>query len=174
MTKLVEKIKKLSNEDINKKNEWGFTLLHRAVDENDIEAVQLLIIKNVDMSITDGDHNTALSIAAKEGFTEIVKLLLDNGIKEDIDKAITLAYFYDREDIVILLLEYEKYISDKVIETILLSSCKSGQIKIVNILMNKLSSIDSWLMSNALNLAINCGHYDISDKLYSWLTIKKF
>lgn len=66
-----------------------------------------------------------------------------------------MAYFNDQESTVITLLKEQNYRSDDILYMLLLSACKNDQTNIVKSLMNKITSIDTTLMCNALNIASN-------------------
>ncbi|MDR1139934.1 MAG: ankyrin repeat domain-containing protein [Rickettsiales bacterium] len=103
-----------------------YTLLHLAVESNNVLMVKLLIKKTVrvDMRIKDGSSNglTALHIAASHGYEEIVQLLLDanaNPSLEDSQDRIpremveTIDNIQNREIIIKRLEEAEKNYSPK-------------------------------------------------------------
>jgi ankyrin repeat protein len=58
------------------RKDYGYTPLHTATAEGNIEIVKLLIRKEVNPNLTDWYRNTALHLAAGRGHTEIVEILL--------------------------------------------------------------------------------------------------
>jgi ankyrin repeat protein len=82
---------------------------------------------------------TAIEVAVRFGATEVVKILKDAGAKRD--RAISLAVYFDRQDILIELLQGFKKLSDEVYENLIdVANNKSLNIKkkelnqIINIL----------------------------------------
>lgn len=61
----------------------GRTFLLSAVAKNNLSLVSYLIEKNYDLSATDNQGMTALHIAAIHDFSDMAKLLLDNGAEID-------------------------------------------------------------------------------------------
>ena len=62
----------------------GSAPLHRAVWKENLDLVQILIDKNVDVDIQDDDGNSPMHIAARSGNKQIVQLLLASNAKVDI------------------------------------------------------------------------------------------
>lgn len=66
--------------DVNIKNNNGFTALMSASMNNHIDIVKLLLDNNADVNVNNG--NTALTMAGRFGYIEIVKILKQYGAKE--------------------------------------------------------------------------------------------
>ena len=64
---------------INSKDEYGYTLLMIAVEEENKEICQFLLAKGADVNAKDNDGYTALMIAVKEENKEICQLLMSKG-----------------------------------------------------------------------------------------------
>jgi ankyrin repeat protein len=64
--------------DVNKKNQFGYTLLDMAIVFDNPEAVKYLIGLGADISTQRGDGNTPLINAIKRGRPEIAKLLIES------------------------------------------------------------------------------------------------
>jgi ankyrin repeat protein len=56
-------------------NEKGRTPLHVTCSLGHTEIVQLLIEKEANVNVKDGDGNTPLQVASQYGYEEIIKLL---------------------------------------------------------------------------------------------------
>jgi len=64
----------------------GMTLLHYAVDKNDLGLIEWLLSYEVDVNcVTSVYKMTPLMLAAKRGFNELIQLLLQNGAIESIN-----------------------------------------------------------------------------------------
>lgn len=57
-------------------DEAGWTILHHAAFQGDIEAVEELLEAGAELSIVNYDGETALDIAYNRGCTQIIELLL--------------------------------------------------------------------------------------------------
>jgi len=66
-------------------DEKGYTLLHYAVEFNQISIVQYLLSSAVDINQVDAEGNTPLHVAIKNGFIDVMKSLLE---RKDIDTTI--------------------------------------------------------------------------------------
>jgi ankyrin repeat protein len=60
---------------MNAQGDRGFTPLHSAVLDNQLDAVKFLLEMGVDRQLTNDDGNTALDLAKIMGHDDIVKLL---------------------------------------------------------------------------------------------------
>lgn len=70
-----------SESDINKEDNDGNTLLHKAAEEGNTEVVALLIEARADVRHTNKAHESPLCLAAEKGHTEVVKLLIEAGAR---------------------------------------------------------------------------------------------
>ncbi len=89
-------------------------MLLKAVYSNDIEAVKKALLNKEDINIQGYNGNTALTLVSGYGYSEVVKLLLENPEKTKMDvniqnhqgdTALILSYRYGYIEIVKLLLE---------------------------------------------------------------------
>ena len=64
---------------INRKYQFGFTLLHYAAKENRPEVIEYLISSGCDINAVDDDEQTPLYKSAMFGHTKSVQLLIDKG-----------------------------------------------------------------------------------------------
>ena len=64
--------------DINSLDDKGYTLLMKAVDDNDSDLVEILLHYNADINKQNDNGETALMLAASDGYVSIVKILLNN------------------------------------------------------------------------------------------------
>ena len=62
-----------------KEGKYGRTALMRAVGNNHLNIVKILIEKGADVNARDHDGDTSLTIASSDGHVEVVKELLENG-----------------------------------------------------------------------------------------------
>lgn len=65
--------------DVNGKDMFGWSPLHRAVDSNRYRIAQYLLDAKASVDIRDEDWNTPLHIAARKGNIKIVELLMNEG-----------------------------------------------------------------------------------------------
>ena len=81
--KNLSKVKRLISDpkvDINAKNKDGYKPLHRAVIQNDLEMIRLLIENGADVNSKEDKYGaTPLIVAAQLDHPEIAKLLIENG-----------------------------------------------------------------------------------------------
>lgn len=76
----LEKLKEsISADNINNKDEDGFTALHLAADRGHVEAVKILIDAGADLNIKTDDEETALHLACIAEQLETAKLLIEKG-----------------------------------------------------------------------------------------------
>jgi ankyrin repeat protein len=75
-----------SGADLNARDDHGFTPLHFAAQEHAPEIARILLGKGADPNARDEDGNSVLwrAVAAARGRDEIVRLLLDNGARDDL------------------------------------------------------------------------------------------
>ncbi|HEX6635821.1 MAG TPA: ankyrin repeat domain-containing protein [Usitatibacter sp.] len=59
--------------------EGGRTLLMAAVEETNLPAIELLVVRGAQLELRDEQGATALAIAAEMGFHEAVEVLLESG-----------------------------------------------------------------------------------------------
>jgi len=65
--------------DVEAKNEYGNTPLHRASYDNQIKTAKLLIDRGADVKAKDNNGQTPLHWASIENYIELAELLLDRG-----------------------------------------------------------------------------------------------
>jgi len=58
--------------------------MHIASRLGDLESIRLLISNGADCDLLTRDHYTPLHVAAKEGYDDVIKLLLEHGAKQNI------------------------------------------------------------------------------------------
>ena len=75
----LDEVKKLIQEgaDVNKKDEFGYTPLQKALANEHDEMAELLLNNGADTSIQDNDGNTALHYAYVWNMTDIAKKIID-------------------------------------------------------------------------------------------------
>lgn len=75
-----ELLKHATNEEINRFDDFGWTPLHYAVESGDMETLELLVKKEVDINAVDEkDGITPLQLAANMGSCHVIEFLLKNG-----------------------------------------------------------------------------------------------
>ena len=74
-----ELTKTIDVSQINRKYQFGFTLLHYAAKENRLEVIEYLVSSGCDINVVDDDGQTPLHKSAMLGRAESVKLLIDKG-----------------------------------------------------------------------------------------------
>jgi ankyrin repeat protein len=71
--------KKFRIEDINKKSEYGSSLLHYSIEGNKFDISLFLIENGIDLNLIDSEGNTALHYIGNTQNVEIAKLILEKG-----------------------------------------------------------------------------------------------
>ena len=131
-------VKKLldEGEDINKRDEQGWTVVMIAAGEGQLDVVNLLIKRGADLNLVNEKHfgMTALMLAAKFGHKTIVRILVKaraDKYAKDSRGMTAFCYAWDRKHLEVL--EYVLYegvnvnTKDEFGNTPLLSSCKEGR-----------------------------------------------
>lgn len=77
--------------NINARDRYGFTALHKAAGNNEYKVVKWLIENGADVNQKNQYGGTALHEAAKHGHKQIVELLLDNGAKPFINRFLMIS-----------------------------------------------------------------------------------
>ncbi|XP_074596331.1 uncharacterized protein LOC141851486 [Brevipalpus obovatus] len=77
---------KSKKEIINKKNRLKRIPLHEAAYNGNLDVVRQLLIKKIDLDQKDSSHHTPLSLAAAQGHSQVVDLLLEKGAKINSEK----------------------------------------------------------------------------------------
>ncbi len=85
-----ELLKENEDLDLNNKNDKGFTFLHIACACGNLDIVELLIDKSVNVGVKDNDGNMPIHLACSNGHKEIVKLLVNEDLGEKLKKRIKL------------------------------------------------------------------------------------
>ncbi|OGV39095.1 MAG: hypothetical protein A2020_13445 [Lentisphaerae bacterium GWF2_45_14] len=85
--------------DINKKDQFGRTALHRAVNRGDLEIVEMIIAKGADVNAKDIKGETPLHAAAWKENEDIIRFLIENKA----DPNIINAYGQTAQEIVLML-----------------------------------------------------------------------
>ena len=76
----------------------------------DLKVVRLLVENGAGKDLTNDSGETALMLAARDGYVEVVRFLVDNGAGMDLtsdngETGLMLAAYYGHEDVVHCLLE---------------------------------------------------------------------
>ena len=80
----VESLLKAAHIDINMRDKQGSTALHEACENGSNKITELLLKKGAEISVANVDKVTPLHIASHEGCTEVVKILLLCGHRQNI------------------------------------------------------------------------------------------
>ena len=78
-------IKKFDRKLLNKRNKYGFSLLHEALSGHKWDIVEFLINEGIDINLKDSGGNTALHYLCDDNSTDynevfkLIKMLLDQG-----------------------------------------------------------------------------------------------
>ena len=78
-------IKKFDRKLLNKRNKYGFSLLHEALSGHKWDIVEFLINEGIDINLKDSGGNTALHYLCDDNSTDynevfkLIKILLDKG-----------------------------------------------------------------------------------------------
>jgi len=113
-------------ERLGKYGKYGHTELHKAVSENNIKKINIILNKGIDVNIIDNLGRTPLHYAAVRGYTKIAELLLDKGADINaVDKVkqwtpLFYAAFMNHKKMVDLLIEKgaDQTIKDKFNRTV--------------------------------------------------------
>ena len=73
--------------DVNKRDSFGNTLLHKACEKKDLEMVRILLAKGAQVDIANEMELTPLLIACDQDDTEVAKLLLEKGANPQVKNA---------------------------------------------------------------------------------------
>ena len=76
---LIEFKSKIDLSQIDHKYQFGFTLLHYAAKENNLDVIEYLVSSGCDINAVDDDEQTPLHKSAMFGHTKSVQLLIDKG-----------------------------------------------------------------------------------------------
>jgi uncharacterized caspase-like protein len=127
--------------NVNEKDEWGSTALHRAASTGNSDIVRILLDKGANVNEKDERESTALHEAVLYGYPDIVQLLLDRGANVHAQNwlgytPLHYAAAWGYSDIVQLLLNrgVDPSIADKDGKTPLRKAEEKGNTEIVNML----------------------------------------
>ena len=143
--------------NVNFKNERGVSPLNVACDKNNLEAVKLLINDGADVNIRTNRGNTPLSCAASGKGCTLVSAVAFNQV-------------YDFTDVAEILLDNG---ADVNLQNPLLFAARTGNLKMVQLLMSKGANINATNSTgqNALQIAEKQGHKNIVKFLKDYETV---
>lgn len=81
--------------DVNTKNKLDETLLHVAIDANNFDIVEGLVVRKANLDVKNFNDYTPLCLAARYGKTEIFNLLLSKGANPDHTRFVNIMYQAD-------------------------------------------------------------------------------
>lgn len=145
-TKLAEALLDIDPELVNKKNSCQLTPLYNAVEQNNIEMVQLLIRRNADVSFTflwDNLGSSLLHVAAFYNYTEIAQLLINQDPSlvnlKNAGNLPPLHYALEQrnDDMVVLLLENNAIADPKTSVISMLFYLAAENEKVAKLIQNK-------------------------------------
>ena len=165
--------------DINRKDVYGDTLLHKAVNEGRTELISLLIDVGADVNAVNGNGQSGLYIASRFNRLAIVKKLVESGgdpkfvtVKKESTAAHTAA-FRGFTDVVRLLIDSEPNLLNQSNNrgfTPLHMAASKGHVQTVNLLLSYAGielDTQSDTGSAALHFAAKNDHLDIVKQLVS-------
>lgn len=159
--KIVERLLSRPHEDINVPSSSGRTALDVAVDIGSIEILNLLFQNGAKLLECGG---RALRGAARDGYVDVVRCLLDHGAEDNI--ALQLAAGWGHLSVVQLLVERGADINAHVPVhgTALRSAASRGQLEVVKFLIDK--GVDSDAQAgDAIEAASEWGHLPVLELL---------
>ena len=140
-------------------------LLVRAAKTGDLEVVNDLLTRGIDLNAPDTDGSTALSGAVLNGHTGVVKALLGGGVRPDKSRVLIQASAGGFLEIVKLLLAHQAdpNITGGFGKTALYNAAEHGFLDIANVLLDKGADPNKADHSGftALNQAVCFGHADM-------------
>ncbi|MDD3927615.1 MAG: ankyrin repeat domain-containing protein, partial [bacterium] len=137
--------------DINRKDGYGRTALHIAIEKQEVESVRILLERRADINIKDNRNRTPTQIAVTRDNIRIIELLLKAGVK---DPNALLLSACSRDDIAAIrdiLNRYDKKLlslNDKALQTALVIGAKGGHSEIAEILLRSGVDPDSKSYTN--------------------------
>ncbi len=146
------------------------TVLMAAAGGGYADVVSSMLEKGVDVNVEDRQGYTALTYAAGEGHTEIVKLLVRAGSRSNVNKsfgrALAVAVGRGHTEIAGLLIEEGASLNEKTKSyglTTLMVAANKGYTEIVRALIDKGAEVNARALNGltALRLAENQGHSEI-------------
>jgi ankyrin repeat protein len=150
---------------VNQVDEKKATPLHVATRQNDISAVQFLLANGPLVDAINSENKTALSIALENGFSAIVKMLVESGASIALALAglrehpIYRAVRNDQEELVALLLKHDPTLLEQGNPTLLLQAATQGGLGCVAYLLKHGASVIATANGmTALDLAVQEGH----------------
>jgi ankyrin repeat protein len=130
--------------------------LHHAISNGDTKDVIKLLEYSQYIPIVDGRHRTALALASKYGYSEIVQILLRAGAdvnEKDVNgfTALMLSAYSGHADVVKILLEAGADVNVRDIygDTPLIEAAMSGNMETVTIFLDAGADIDAFNAKNA-------------------------
>lgn len=135
--------------DVTKSNTDGFSVLHAAVENGNIENIEYLVSKGANINAKTFDSKTSpLHTASFKGDTENVKYLVENGADFNAYNAygaspLTVACFYGKKDVIQTLIKAGADVNTTTDKTPLKAALESGNTEIFEILINNGADIDT-------------------------------
>ena len=127
--------------DVNEVDIYGRTPAYWAIQENNLECLKILYENGANFEIRSYKNSTLLSYAVGEGNIEIVKYLLEVGLKkyinDNIQPPLLLAVHWLHMDVIKLLIENgaDLNIKDELGNTPLIDSIENGNYEITSLLL---------------------------------------
>jgi len=151
-------------------------------EKNHIEEVKSIINQRIDVNIKNDFGNTALMIAAREGYLNIANLLIKSGADINLQErwgctAIILAVQNVQFEMAKLLIEHgaDVNIKNKMGQTALMIAARDNRLEITNLLIEHGANVN--IKNNngytALNIATSRGNNEISKILQKFLSENK-
>lgn len=163
-TRVCKKLAKVSN--LNAQDADGKTPLYHACENNRSSVVKILVSAGANLELTKKNGYTAIMIASKKGYYNIVKILAENGAEHKKNQCIHFAAKRGHPNVLSILLEHDTPIDLKCElygMTPLHNACQYGQYESTALLIENgadLNSLDN-VGNTPLHFAMHSKHIDL-------------
>ena len=162
---------------INRKYQFGFTLLHYAAKENRLEVIEYLVSSGCDINAVDDEGQTPLHKSTMFGHTESVKLLIGKGANvNQIDNNgntplhVVIMTGGDFDIFKVLIEKANLGIQNNDEQNVLYVAVRHHKVDIIDLILNHkqapalITTTDRDGLT-PIHLAVSLGHFDTTEKL---------